>query len=136
MFDFDCKQDPILWMRLTGIVTEEDDTAYAEALAALTTRQKPFGLVNLVDICGGSAILSLRRRQAIWFKAERDKLARLCVGLVRVRPKLAPAQLEEDKLARVLPFPTALVTNEREGQRLIEAWIAAREDLDHRGSAR
>ena len=132
MFDFDCRQDPILWMRLTGEVTEEDDADYAEALAMLAARRRPFGLVNLVDICGGSAILSLRRRQAIWFKAERDKLARLCVGLVRVRPKLSPTHAEEDKLAQVLPFPTALVTNEREGQRLIEAWVAAREDLEHR----
>ncbi len=136
MFDFDCRQDPILWMRLTGEVTEADDDAYAAALATLTARRRPFGLVNLVDICGGSAILSLRRRQAIWFKAERDKLARLCVGLVRVRPKLSPAHAEEDKLARVLPFPTALVTNEREGQRLIEAWVAARENLEPRGPAR
>ena len=125
MFQFDCRQDPILWMRLTDIVTEEDDTAYGEALAALSARSRPFGLINLVDICGGSAVLGLRRRQAIWFKAERDRLAKLCIGLVRVRPRLSLDKLGEDKLARVVPFPTAVVGSETEGQKLIEAWICA-----------
>lgn len=125
MFQFDCRQDPILWMRLTDIVSQEDDAAYGEALAALAARSKPFGLINLVDISGGSAVLDLRRRQALWFKAERDRLAQLCLGLVRVRPRLSLDKLGEDKLARVVPFPTAVVGSEAEGQKLIEAWICA-----------
>ncbi|WP_282607865.1 hypothetical protein [Pelagibius sp. Alg239-R121] len=98
-------------MRLTGAVTQQDEEYYLQALALLGERSAPFGLISVIDINSGEVSPETRRAQALWFKRNRDHLARLCFGLVRVRPKIDPNQ-NDDNFVRAMPFPTQRIPQE------------------------
>ena len=122
MFIFDTAEDPFLWMRLAGAVAREDEEDYLEALALLGERSSPFGLVSVIDIDSGEVSQETRRAQALWFKQNRNHLAQLCFGLVRVRPKIDPNQNDEN-FVRAMPFPTQRVIHEDEALPILLHWF-------------
>ena len=126
MFTFDTRDDPFLWMSLTGRVTAEDERAYLEALAQLSRRQTPFGLISVIDIESGEVTHDTRRAQNIWFKQNRAHLAEICLGLVRVRPRIDPQESDET-FARAMPFPTRRVVREEEALPILQGWLTRSE---------
>lgn len=132
MFNFDTTEDPFLWMRLSGVVTPGDEADYLRALALLQDRRAPFGLISVIDIESGEVSQETRRAQALWFKQNRERLARLCFGLVRVRPQIDPGQ-NDDNFVRAMPFPTQRVLTEDDALPLLHNWF---EERKQRQSAR
>lgn len=122
MFSFDTTADPFLWMRLTGEVTAGDEDDYLKALARLEERRRPFGLISVVDIEKGEVSQETRRNQALWFKRNRERLAELCFGLVRVRPRVDPKQ-NDDNFVRAMPVPTQRVLTEQEALPILTLWL-------------
>lgn len=127
MFTFDSAEDPFLRMSLTGAVTPEDERDYLEVLALLEERQSRFGLISVIDIESGEVSHDTRREQAVWFKRNREHLAKFCIGLVRVRPQIDPAESDENFI-RAMPFPTQRVLREDQALPLLHAWSEAAGD--------
>lgn len=127
MFTFDTSEDPFLRMSLTGAVTENDERDYLDVLALLEGRRSPFGLISIIEIESGEVTQDTRRAQALWFKRNRAHLAAVCIGLVRVRPQIDPAESDEN-FSRAMPFPTRRVLEEDQALPLLQNWLAARDN--------
>lgn len=90
-----------------------DEEAYIAALEEIGARSGPF---RLMTVFGGGRALSQagERRQALWFKASRARLDRLCLACAIVRPNAG------EEMARVFrrlwSFPILATPDEREAR--------------------
>lgn len=126
MFVCDDSAWPVLRLSFAGGLDAADEAAYLAALDALAerlaTRPEAFVLVARMD---GARPLSPpgRKRQALWFKRQRQPLARFCRGFVRLRAGVAPAHFGpahfgNEAFARALPFPLRHAESEDEAMAL------------------
>jgi hypothetical protein len=71
-----------------------------------------------------------RRQQAIWYKKIKERLARYCLGMIRVtRDELIIQRLRNPAIAKGIPFPCIVVddlsqANQRARQLLQQAGLS------------
>lgn len=124
MFSVEETRDGAIWMRLLAEVTPDDEAAYLALLARIAAMEAPFGLVSVIDISAGTVAHATRKAQNLWFKRNRERLARLCWGMARVRPQVDPA-VSDKAFVSAVPFPSARVQREKEVPPLLADWRAA-----------
>jgi hypothetical protein len=112
----------IVRLEFAGGMSAADEAAYLDTLDRLSTRAMPFVVVALMD---GRNPLSPdgRKRQALWFKRNREQLGAYCRGLVRV-PSGSAHDAGGDKLAAALPFPLAHAGSEAAAMRIARRLLA------------
>lgn len=90
-----------------------DERAYLDALSEIGRSEQPF---LLLTIFGGGGKLSREgeREQALWFKATRARLGRLCGACAIVRPG-ANEQMAAT-FRKLWPFPISLEPDEAAGR--------------------
>ncbi len=125
MFAYSTDRAPVYVMRFAGHFDAADEGAYLAALRDLVER--PAGFVLLLVMENENRMSPAGYREmALWFKAERQRLAARCRGLVRVRPGHAGDPADDANFRKAMPFPTARAEDEAAGWRLAETLAAAR----------
>lgn len=109
MVSLEADAQAIVTLRYVPPFSEQDERGYLDALAAIGRLEAPF---LLLTIFGGSGKLSQagERKQALWFKATRAQVGRLCGACAIVRPG-ATEQMAE-VFRKLWPFPISLEPDE------------------------
>ncbi len=113
MVSLDIGADAIVTLRYMPPYVEEDERAYLNALAEIGRLDAPFALLT---VFGGGRALSQagEREQALWFKATRAHVGRLCRACAIVRPDASEKTAETFR--RLWPFPIIAERDENDGR--------------------
>lgn len=85
MVSLDIGADSIVTLRFMPPYLDEDERAYLDALAAIGRQEQPYALLTVFG--GGRGLTQAgEREQALWFKATRERVGRLCRACAIVRP--------------------------------------------------
>jgi len=118
MVSLDFEAGGIVALRFLPPYLEADERAYLNALGEIGRHEQPFGLLT---VFGGGRALSQagEREQALWFKATKARVGRLCRACAIVRPDASEKTAEVFR--RLWPFP---IVAERE-EEAARAFLAA-----------
>ncbi|WP_372395879.1 hypothetical protein ABMY26_08685 [Azospirillum sp. HJ39] len=107
----DTRSFPLVWLRPPARPLDtEEAKALIDGLIRLLDGERPYVIISE----GGSPALprEAERSFALWFKSDRDRLARLCGGMAMVIP---PGPAHDDavrqvaKAAAAYPYPVAVI---------------------------
>lgn len=107
--------------------TVADGDAYIAALEELAARKDPVLLIMRVE---GMTEQNheTRKRAALWFKQNRDRLSEFAYGVIRVEGTPHPEhaqEVENSNFARMLPFPLRHANSLEEAFVMAENWLSA-----------
>lgn len=122
MVSLDIDDDSIVTLRFLPPYRDEDERAYLDALAEIGRQERPFALLT---VFGGGRGLSQagEREQALWFKATRAQVGRLCRACAIVRPDASEKTAETFR--KLWPFPIIADRNEAVGRAFLLRQLAA-----------
>ena len=113
MVSLETDADGIVTLRFQQPYLEGDERAYLDALIEIGRQDKPFALLT---VFGGGRGLSQagEREQALWFKATRADVGRLCRACAIVRPDASEKTAETFR--KLWPFPIIADQDEAVGR--------------------
>jgi hypothetical protein len=113
MVSLETDADGIITLRFLQPYRDEDERAYLDALIEIGRQDKPFALLT---VFGGGRGLSQagEREQALWFKATRADVGRLCRACAIVRPDASEKTAETFR--KLWPFPIIADRDEAVGR--------------------
>ena len=113
MVSLEADADGIITLRFLQPYRDEDERAYLDALVEIGRQDKPFALLT---VFGGGRGLSQagEREQALWFKATRADVGRLCRACAIVRPDASEKTAETFR--KLWPFPIIADRDEAVGR--------------------
>jgi len=113
MVSLDVDADSIMTLRFLQPYGDGDERAYLDALVEIGRQDKPFALLT---VFGGGRGLSQagEREQALWFKATRADVGRLCRACAIVRPDASEKTAETFR--KLWPFPIIADKDEAVGR--------------------
>jgi hypothetical protein len=113
MVSLEADADGIITLRFLQPYRDEDERAYLDALVEIGRQDKPFALLT---VFGGGRGLSQagEREQALWFKATRANVGRLCRACAIVRPDASEKTAETFR--KLWPFPIIADRDEAVGR--------------------
>lgn len=122
MVSLDIGADLIVTLRFLPPYRDEDERAYLDALAEIGRQERPFALLT---VFGGGRGLSQagEREQALWFKATREQVGRLCRACAIVRPDASEKTAETFR--KLWPFPIIADRDEATGRAFLLQHLAA-----------
>lgn len=101
---------------------EADEDDYLAALGDIGNREAPFTLLTLFG-GGGRLSAGAERRQALWFKATRNRLSERCRAVAIVRPD-ASRKMEE-MFQKLWSMPTKVFQDERAARDFLSCYAPA-----------
>lgn len=122
MVSLDIGDDAIVTLRFLPPYLEADERAYLDALAEIGRQEAAFALLT---VFGGGRALSAagEREQALWFKATRAHIGRLCRACAIVRPDASEKTAEVFR--KLWPFPIIADRDEAAGRAFLLRHLAA-----------
>lgn len=122
MVSLDIGDDAVVTLRFLPPYLEADERAYLDALAEIGRQEAPFALLT---VFGGGRALSAagEREQALWFKATRAQIGRLCRACAIVRPDASEKTAEVFR--KLWPFPIIADRDEAAGRAFLLRHLAA-----------
>lgn len=125
MFTADWSEWPLAILRFTESFSHDDEAPYLAAVQRLADAREPY-VVVLVTQGDEHFEQESRVKNNMIFKHNRAHLARWCRQLYRVKLQLSPAELDDAKLKKAMPFPAEHAPNEAEALRLGRQFVATR----------
>lgn len=126
MFNHQEPEENLHLFEFEGGLSETEAIHYLEAMDQILKSGQAFSLIIRSD---GNSPMPLDQRKAgnLWFKDNREAIARFCRGLVRIKPDLEE-DYENGNFAKAMPFPVRVATDQ--GQALTQARSLLRGEAD------
>lgn len=121
MVSLDIGADSIVTLRFMPPYLHGDERAYLDALAEIGRQEHSYALLT---VFGGGRGLSQagEREQALWFKATRAQIGRLCRACAIVRPDASEKTAETFR--KLWPFPITAARDESTGRAFLREHLA------------
>ncbi len=91
-------------MQFEGALTPEEQIEFLDVLDRVSSEDTPFVILTLSN--GNSPLTpDNKKRMNFWFKDNKEYLAKMCIGTVRVQPGFEDNHYEGSNLQKGMPFP-------------------------------
>lgn len=116
MFACDWSEWPLVTMRFSESFRAEDEDVYLSAIQRLAEARQPYVVILVTQ---GNEHLSQKAkvRNNMIFKQNRGNFTAQCLHMFRVKPDVPPADLDDTKLKKAMPFPAGHAVSEAEARR-------------------
>lgn len=123
MFKSDWSEWPLVTLRFSDTFRPEDEVLYLDTIQRLADSREPYAVILVTE---GHEHLSQKAkvRNNLIFKHNREHFTTWCRQFYRVKLDADWADIDDTKLKKAMPFPSAHAPSEAEARRLALAVLA------------
>ncbi len=115
---------PLVEINFRGPATEQQVQVWLDQMNGFLARGQVFGLLTKTDEASDFTDTA-RKAMGLWFKSQREAIARWCVGVSRIAPKpSAVERLAGPKMQAAMPCPIFASADAAEARAWIEQRLA------------